>query len=47
MTGERFGRTIDRVGADKFIGMLLADDVLARKEEILSEPKHTVGGASC
>ena len=47
VTGERFGRTIDRVGADKFIGMLLADDVLARKEEILSEPKHTVGGASC
>ena len=47
MTGERFGRTIDRVGVDKFIGMLLGDEVLARKEQILAEPKHTTGGASC
>ena len=47
VTGERFGRTIDRVGVDKFIGMLLGDEVLARKEQILAEPKHTTGGASC
>ena len=45
--GERFGRTIDRVGVDKFIEMLLSDDVLSRKKEILSEPKHTAGGATC
>ena len=32
---------------DKFIEMLLSDDVLARKDAILSEEKHTVGGASC
>lgn len=47
VTGERFGRTVDRVGVDKFIGMLLGDEVLARKEQILAEPKHTTGGASC
>ena len=47
VTGERFGRTIDRVGADKFIEMLLGDDVLARRESILAEPKHTAGGATC
>lgn len=34
-TGERFGITIDRIGADKFIEMLLSDEVLERKEEIL------------
>ena len=47
VTGERFGRTIDRVGVDKFIEMLLGDEVLSRKEAILAEPKHTTGGASC
>ena len=47
MHDERFGRTIDRVGVDKFIEMLLGDEVLERKAQILGEEKHTVGGATC
>lgn len=46
-TGERFGITIDRIGADKFIEMLLSDEVLERKEEILEALLHLTGGAVC
>ena len=47
VTGERFGRSIDRIGVDNFIAQLLSDDVLSRKEAILGGEKHTVGGATC
>ena len=47
ITGERFGRTIDRIGADNFVAQLLADDVLDRKQEILDAKLHLVGGATC
>ena len=46
-TGERFGRTIDRVGVDEFIRQLISDDVLARKEAILAVAATSKGGASC
>lgn len=35
--GERFADTIERIGVDKTIEMILADDLKARKEEILSK----------
>lgn len=47
ITGERFGRTLDRIGVDKFIEQLLSDDVLERKQEILDAKLHLVGGATC
>ena len=46
-TGERFGRTIDRIGVDNFIAQLLSDDVLERKQEILDAKLHLGGGATC
>ena len=36
--GERLGLMIERIGEDKFIEMLLSDEVLARKQAILSDP---------
>lgn len=47
ITGERFGRTLDRIGPDNFIAQLLSDDVLDRKQEILDAQLHLVGGATC
>jgi len=35
--GERLGLMIERVGTEKFVEMLLSDDILARKEEILGD----------
>ena len=46
-TGERFGRTIDRVGVDEFIRQLKSDDVLSRREAILAVAAKSKGGASC
>ena len=46
-TGERFGRTIERVGVDEFIRQLKSDDVLSRKDEILAVAAKAKGGASC
>ena len=43
--GERFGRTIDRIGVKEFISLLLDDDVISRKAQILSTP--ATGGATC
>lgn len=40
-TGERFGRFIDRIGADNFIAQLKAGDVMDRKQAILDAPLHT------
>ena len=46
-TGERFSQTIDRLGFEAVEQELLADDLLARKEEILSAKLHETGGATC
>ena len=32
-TGERFGRSIDRIGVENFIAQLKSDDVLSRKDQ--------------
>lgn len=47
ITGERFGVTVDRIGAEKFINQVLAGDVLDRKQEILDAQLHLTGGAKC
>ena len=44
-TGERFGETVERLGVEKVEKMLVANNLLKRKEEILEE--ETIGGASC
>ena len=44
-SGERFGSTIDRLGIEKVEKMLLSDNLLKRKDEILES--ETSGGASC
>lgn len=46
-TGERFQQTIARIGFDNVVEQLLADDLLARKQEILDAKLHEVGGATC
>ena len=46
-TGERFGRSIDRIGVENFIAQLKSDDVLDRKQEILDAKLHLSGGATC
>lgn len=46
-TGERFAQTIDRIGFENVEAQLLADDILARKEEILAADLHMTGGATC
>ncbi len=42
-TGERFGRFIDRIGADNFVAQLKAGDVMERKEAILAADLHGSG----
>lgn len=44
-TGERFATTVDRLGIEEVEKMLISDDILKRKEEILDI--KTVGGAAC
>lgn len=47
VAGERLGRTVDRVGVDKFIEQLLSDDVLARKNKILGLVSEDNGQVTC
>lgn len=47
ITGERFGRTVERIGVDNFISQMLSDDILERKQAILDAKLHLVGGATC
>ena len=47
ITGERFADTIERIGFENAEKMILSDELLARKEQNLSEAKHTKGGATC
>ena len=46
-TGERFADTISRLGFENVQAQLMADDLLARKEEILGAKVHLKGGATC
>lgn len=47
ITGERFADTVDRLGFENVQEQLLADDLLARKEENIKAKKHLKGGATC
>ncbi len=46
-TGERFAKTIERLGFENVEKQLLSDDILARKQEILDAKLHLTGGATC
>lgn len=46
-TGERFAKTIERLGFENVEAELLSDDILARKQEILDAKLHLTGGATC
>ncbi|MCD2492895.1 4Fe-4S binding protein [Lacrimispora sp. NSJ-141] len=46
-TGERFARTIERLGFENVEEQLLSDGLLERKEEILKAQLHLSGGATC
>lgn len=46
-TGERFSDTIARLGFENVESQLLSDEILERKDEILSASLHEVGGATC
>ncbi|MDO5346411.1 MAG: (4Fe-4S)-binding protein [Lachnospiraceae bacterium] len=45
-TGERFAETIERLGFENVEKLLLANDLLERKQEILDEKAAPAGGAS-
>lgn len=47
ITGERFADTVARLGFENVQEQLLADDLLARREENLRAQKHLKGGATC
>ena len=47
ITGKRFADTIARLGFESVQQQLLADDLLARKQENLAAQKHLKGGATC
>ena len=46
-TGERFADTLARLGFENVQAQLLAQDLLARKQENLAAQKHVKGGATC
>lgn len=46
-TGERFAKTIERLGFENVEKQLLANDLLDRKQEILDAKLHLTGGATC
>ena len=47
VTGERFADTVARIGFENVQEQLLADDLLARKEENIKAENHMKGGATC
>jgi dissimilatory sulfite reductase (desulfoviridin) alpha/beta subunit len=47
ITTERFGEMIDRLGFEKVHQELLGDEILQRKEKILSENKHSKRSYTC
>lgn len=46
-TGERFAKTIERLGFENVEAQLLSDDLLERKQQILDAELHLSGGATC
>ncbi len=46
-TGERFAKTIERLGFENVEAQLLADDLLERKQQIIDAELHLSGGATC
>lgn len=46
-TGERFGDMVDRIGFEEVSKAILENEILQRKEEILSAELHTKRGYSC
>lgn len=46
-TGERFAKTIERLGFENVEAQLLSDDLLERKQQILEADLHLSGGATC
>ncbi len=46
-TGERFAKTIERLGFENVEAQLLSDEILERKQQILDAELHLVGGATC
>lgn len=46
-TGERFAKTIERLGFENVEAQLLSNDLLERKQQILDAELHMVGGATC
>lgn len=46
-TGERFAKTIERLGFENVEAQLLSNDLLERKQQILDAELHLVGGATC
>lgn len=46
-TGERFAKTIERLGFENVEAQLLTNDLLERKGQILDAELHMVGGATC
>ena len=46
-TGERFARTIERLGFENVEKQLLSNDLLERKQQILDAQLHLTGGATC
>jgi dissimilatory sulfite reductase (desulfoviridin) alpha/beta subunit len=46
-TGERFARTIERLGFENVESQLLSNDLFDRKQEILEAKLHVTGGATC
>ena len=46
-TGERFAKTIERLGFENVEAQLLGNELLERKQQILDAELHMSGGAAC
>ena len=46
-TGERFAKTIERLGFENVEAQLLGNELLERKHQILDAELHVSGGATC
>ena len=46
-TGERFAKTIERLGFENVEAQLLGNELLERKQQILDAELHVTGGATC
>ena len=46
-TGERFAKTIERLGFENVEAQLLGNELLERKQQILDADLHMTGGATC